>query len=242
MKKTILLLLLCLSAGTLFSQKEVYFSNLSPDSIKVESMRGLELNWTIEPISAFHISNRFNPTLIPIFIGYFNEKRIASFWTLKSTVGFYNVFSKLPVYQKDSVYGGYYYSSLNAEYRNSYSLILHAGVEPRWYFDFYYRYKNGKANLNSGWFLSFPFALQTTLLQTPDPIFNPSWLPNYFNIDLTLVPTIGYRQAIFKQFILEGSLGIGINSSIYKNYTNQLSIGSPELYSQLSLKAAYTFK
>ncbi len=230
------------SVLSISAQKEVYFNSTPKDSIKVESMHGFELNWTIDPISILQSSNGFNSFALPIYVGYFNEKRIASNWTLKSTIGFYNVFSKSPVYQKDSLTGYYYYSSLNNEYRNIYSLRVQIGIDPRWYWEFKQRYQNGTANLNTGWFLSFPFALRTTLLQTPDPIYNSGWIPNYFNVNASLTPTIGYRQAIFKQLFLEGSFGIGLNTNIYKYYNNQISLSTIQIYPQFNLKAAYTFK
>jgi len=99
----------------------------------------------------------------------------------------------------------------------------------------------GKSQLNSGWYLSFPFLVQTNLLHTPEPVLNEGWFPNYLYGSLTLTPTLGFRQAISKNFFLESSIGFGANS-IFNVYNHKLSIMIPFLNPTLNLKAAYTFK
>jgi len=223
---------LMISILNAYSQKEIFFNNTPSKDIKVESLQGVEVNIT----NTQSLSNK------AIYIGYFNELRISSEWTLNSTIGLYNVFGKRRIIEiiKDSA--GFKSYRSGSEMMNIYSLVLGAGIEPRWYWGYKKRFQSGKARLNSGWFLSFPISFSTNLLQTPDPIFNPKWTPAFFNLNISFIPTLGYRQAISERFYLEGSIGVGLNSVIYKNYNNRISLNSPYINPLFKLKASYTFK
>ena len=213
-----------------YSQKEIFFNNTPVKDIKVESLQGVEVNFT----NTQSLSNK------AIYIGYFNEKRISSEWTLNSTIGFYNVFGKRRILELINDSLNYYIATPN--YKNIYTLALGAGIEPRWYWGYKNRFQSGKARLNSGFFLSFPLSVTTTLLQTPDPIFNPKWTPAFFNLNISFIPTVGYRQAVSERLFLEGSIGLGLYSVIYKYPNTGISFLSPDLNLQFKLKAAYRFK
>jgi len=213
-----------------YSQKEIFFNNTPVKDIKVESLQGVEVNFT----NTQSLSNK------AIYIGYFNEKRISSEWTLNSTIGLYNVFGKRRILELINDSLNYYIATPN--YKNIYTLALGAGIEPRWYWGYKNRFQSGKARLNSGFFLSFPLSVTTTLLQTPDPIFNPKWTPAFFNLNISFIPTVGYRQAISERLFLEGSIGLGLYSVIYKYPNTGISFLSPDLNLQFKLKAAYRFK
>jgi len=213
-----------------YSQKEIFFNNTPVKDIKVESLQGVEVNFT----NTQSLSNK------AIYIGYFNEKRISSEWTLNSTIGLYNVFGKRRILELINDSLNYYIATPN--YKNIYTLALGAGIEPRWYWGYKNRFQSGKARLNSGFFLSFPLSATTTLLQTPDPIFNPKWTPAFFNLNISFIPTVGYRQAVSERLFLEGSIGLGLYSVIYKYPNTGISFLSPDLNLQFKLKAAYTFK
>ena len=213
-----------------YSQKEIFFNNTPVKDIKVESLQGVEVNFT----NTQSLSNK------AIYIGYFNEKRISSEWTLNSTFGLYNVFGTRRILELINDSLNYYIATPN--YKNIYTLALGAGIEPRWYWGYKNRFQSGKARLNSGFFLSFPLSVTTTLLQTPDPIFNPKWTPAFFNLNVSFIPTVGYRQAISERLFLEGSIGLGLYSVIYKYPNTGISFLSPDLNLQFKLKAAYRFK
>ncbi|MHB9142974.1 MAG: hypothetical protein ACYC25_13965, partial [Paludibacter sp.] len=77
------------------AQKEIYFNNYKTEDIKVQSLQGVEVRFAVLPYGFIFDynpnENKLNPSL---YIGYFNEKRIADCWTLNSTIGFYNVATK----------------------------------------------------------------------------------------------------------------------------------------------------
>jgi len=214
-----------------YSQKEIFFNNAPSKDIKVESLQGLEINY----------SKEMDLSKTPIYIGYFNEKRISSEWTLNSTIGFYNVFGTRRTTQLITDSTGYS-NFRSGPIMNIYTLALGAGIEPRWYWGYKKRFQSGKAQLNSGFFLSFPLSVSTTMLQTPDPLFNPKWTPAFFNVNVSFIPTVGYRQAISERLYLEGSIGVGLNSAFYKYQNTPISFASPNINPLFKLKAAYTFK
>jgi hypothetical protein len=228
------------------AQKEIYFSNLSPDSIKVQQMQGIEIGLALYPTKIImNLSTSMKDNTIPIVISYFNEKRIASTWTLISRIKLKNNLSKSPVFTYDSISHSYEFHS-NSHYQTTYSLELGVEIEPRWYFGYKSRYQLGKAQLNSGWYLSLPLQLCTTLIDTfkyPQPL---NQFINYNLPNLTLAPAIGYRQSVSKQLFFEANLKIAY-SALYlysiKNYVFvRYSYQYVTLLPELSFKAAYTFK
>ena len=226
------------------AQKEVYFSTENPDSIKIKSMNGIEVNYSFNPLSLLDtFSDKYASSLIPVYIGYFHEKHLSIDWTLNSSIGLYNVFSKIPIYKNDSVTLGSY-SNFNtiSGYKNLYSLQLRVGLEPRWNWSFKQLYHSGKGKLNSGGFLSSPFLLGTEIMHSPVPTYNPGWFPKTFILRVSLTPTIGYRQAISKHFFLETSLGLDVNMRIYYLDIQGIKTSSLSFNPNFKIKAAYSFK
>jgi len=237
MKNSILILVFSLLSISLFSQKEVFFNNLSMDSIKVKSMHGVEVRFSILPQvwawGLFSFPERFSSGF---YTGYFNEKRIGNTWTLNSSIGLHNVIFKDIIWQKDSsgrVWGSYNNMKTNCAFK------IEAGIEYRWYFGYKQRCQTGEARLNNGFYLSFPLLFQTTILNTPEPLLNQGWFPRYFNGCLIISPTLGYRQSISKRLFLESNIGIG--SSLYISSYNNFETGPPNLHPYFNIKAAYIF-
>ena len=239
----ILVLLSCLSVS---AQKEVYFSLTPKDSIKVQSMQGIEIGSTI------NTSSLFSPFFgIPLSMGYFNEKRIAPSWTLTTRIGLTHSFMKIAHYTqfKDSfIMADTMYHFINQKldhYKSEYALNLGIGVEPRWYFSHKSRFPIGQAKLNSGWFLSLPFSVSTTLINTykPDLVDSyASYAKTYFSLGLS--PTLGFRQAVSNHWFLEGNCQL-INASSYIYRINTyfgITIPRFTVFPAISIKAAYTFK
>ena len=243
MKKYLFNAFFLINSFFVLSQKEVYFNTAKPEDIKVESFSGFETRVSLNPNGfmtgfAFSFPTYYEPAL---YIGYYNEKRIADSWTLKGTIGLQNVASKRLIWVKDSINGNLFANTSN--YTVGYELLLDLGIEPRWYWDYKNKYQLGEARLNSGWFLSFPICFQTTLLHSPEPIYNLGWLPIWFYGYASIIPTLGYRQVISKHWFLEGSFGLGTNFIFNINtWTHKFEITNPFLTPQLSIKAAYTFK
>jgi hypothetical protein len=228
------------------AQKEVYFNTTKTNDIKVESLQGIETRFSILP-SGYRSGILSLPEIInpAIYIGYYNEKKIADCWTINSTIGLQNIATKSPVWQvrNDSINGDYLFGN---SMKNTYAMMLEVGVEPRWYWSYKRRYQLGISELNSGWYLSFPTLFQTTLLNTPEPLLKQGWIPTYFQAKAAFTPTIGYRKSISKRWFLEGSFGLGVqvNFGIY-NYSDnskRFYFLSPNINPHCEIKAAYTFK
>ncbi len=237
MKKIILFTLLCSIASQAFAQKEVFFNNTKPEDLKVESFKGFEIQTAFNPFAIFN-SHRFN-NILPLYLGFFSEQRIAPTWTLDYSIGLTGSRFKMPIYY--SISGGYSGEfSPNQAYKNVYSLALKAGIEPRWYWNYKKRAINNHAKLNSGWFLSAPLMYEYSLYNSYKHDFVST--NNYRSLGyISLKPAIGYRQAISNNIFLEGSFGYGIGLSIY-SYNDKFRCGFTNGFPELKIKAAYTFK
>ena len=244
MKRIIINIVLLFSLLTFVSaQKEIYFSDIKVEDIKQQSLNGVEVKLPINPLMFKQNSERYDMgSTLPVYIGYFHEKHISANWTLNLSAGFYNNFTRGPVYEikTDSLNNNY--MTYGDTYKNTYSLGFGVGIEPRWNWNYFSRVQKGKAKLNSGGFLSFPLILLTPVLQTPNALYNVGLFPSSFSISIAILPTIGYRQAITNQLFLEGSFTAGLSSAIGKNYNNRISVSSPYLNTLVNIKAAYTFK
>ena len=239
------LFIILLSAS---AQKEIYFNTTKPEDINVNSMRGVEIGSTLITYSLFSPSYYDKSFAIPLYMGYFDEKRIAQSWTLTSRIGLSHSFGNLSHYIlfKDSMQMGdsiYHYNNTRIDhYKSEYSLNLGISIEPRWYFGYKKRYQVGKANLNTGWFLSLPLTAAVTLINTYKNVIYTDSYKSYCTFGLTGV--LGYRQAISKHWFLEGNCQlIKVNSEIFTR-NNKISISQPwiNLLPGISIKAAYTFK
>ncbi len=245
--KRYLIIIIYVPFLNIFSQKEVYFNITQFKDIKVESLQGIETRFLLIPSeyqSGFLSFPRF---LYPsVYIGYFNERRIADCWTLNSTIGLKYIATKNPIWQAqyDSINGNY---ATGSGIKNTFEMNLDLGIEPRWYWGYKKKYQLGISDLNSGWYLSIPILFQTTLLNTPEPVLNLGWIPNYFQAKVNCTPTLGYRQAISKRWFLEGNFGLGVQVifGVFSNnniYNNGFFILNPTIQPHGEIKAAYTFK
>jgi len=247
MKQTLVTIALLFSTYlSVSAQKEVYFNTTKPEDIKVASMQGIDIESGLNPISIINnLKYQSKSWNIPLSIGYFNEKRIASTWTLLYKVKLMNSFSNTPVISYDSINHSYGFDN-NSPYKAEYSLGIGISFEPRWYFSYKKRYQLGMAKLNSGWFLSLPLSLNSTLINTfkfPQDVY---W-SSFKNIgSISLAPIIGYRNSVTKQLFLEGNIKI-VNSNLNVNsFRKQLSINlnipALNFFPELSIKASYVFK
>ncbi|MHB9142973.1 MAG: hypothetical protein ACYC25_13960 [Paludibacter sp.] len=223
----------------------MFFNTTKSEDIKVASMQGIETRISLLPdgygYGSLSLPAYINPA---IYIGYFNEKRIADCWTINSTIGLQNIDTKSPVWEIiENSTGGYGLGGNGM--KNTYTMMLEVGVEPRWYWGYKSRSQLGLSHLNSGWYLSFPILFRATLLNTPEPLLKQGWTPNYFQGRATLTPTIGYRQSISKRWFLEGSVGLGVQADygifIYPTNVSRFYILSPNINPHCEIKAAYTF-
>ncbi len=247
------IILILVSYLSVSAQKEVYFNTTKPEDIKVESMHGFEIG------SAINASSLFNPYYsygqsfgIPLSMGYFNEKRINPSWTLTTRIGLGHGFMNLAhyIFVKDSFPMNdtiqHFISQKFDHYKFEYSLSIGISVEPRWYFGYKKRYQIGHAKLNSGWFLSLPLSLGTTLISTykPDMIDETYYLNSKTYCSFGLSPSLGFRQAVSNHWFLEGNCTlINASSQLYSIY-NKFGISQPwfTVFPGISIKAAYTFK
>jgi hypothetical protein len=206
--QTITVLLLLSSFTSLFAQQEIFFDNTPKDSISIKSFQYIQLE-------ARNIvrSNLAFPTMI----GYAAENKITKSIALITSANIVGGGYYKPIIVTDN-----FYTSGNALSRTQVqfgtSILLNADL--RWYFGFKHRYMTGHNTLlNSGWFVSAPIELSTSTLFL-EPL----------NLNLTVIPSIGYRIAPSKQFFLETSIGI-FEPILPKSFGN----------TQFSLKACYVF-
>ncbi|HEY5591644.1 MAG TPA: hypothetical protein VIK55_11575 [Paludibacter sp.] len=235
---------------SVYAQKEVYFNTTKTENIKVESMQGINIESSFSPISIIHnLKYQSKSGGFPLSIGYFNEKRITSCWTLTTRIVLDNFFFNVPTITFYNDTATNYYSNNNYisprinGYKFEYQLGLHISIEPRWYFSYKKRYQAGKAKLNSGWYLSLPVATGVTLINTYKPPVNEYWArpTNYGSLGFN--PSLGYRQAISKHMFLEGDVALLSGSIGFSKLDNKFII-SPllQITAGISIKVAYTFK
>lgn len=246
MKQSLLTISLLFAIWISINSREKELPSESRTSVTgVESLKGFEVRLIPFPNGVF--STRFGyavvkPICLSAYVGYFNEKRISSSWTLLSTVGLHNIATKSHVLRQnnDTLHG--YYLSVGPDHRTTYLLKVEAGIEPRWYWGFKDRQQQGKAHLNSGWFLSFPLMFQTDILHTPEPLIKQGWFPSVlYSGTILFIPTVGFRQAISDRWFVEGSVGMASDILIAINSVDShLSLSGPEFNPSFRLKAAYT--
>lgn len=234
----------------IFAQKEVYFTSTPKDSIKVQSMHGIEIESGISLYKLFNpYDSNDNSFGVPLYTGYFNEKRIAPSWTLITRIGLNHNFGNLAHYKivKDSVPINDSIHYFNAQkldhYKFEYQLNLGIVIEPRWYLGYKNRYLSGNTKLNSGWFLSLPLSVSTNLINTYKPDIYNGLLSYKTLCSYGVTSVVGYRQAISKQWFLEGNCQLIKVSSQLTSMNNTLYIGRLWItpLPSISFKAAYTF-
>jgi hypothetical protein len=218
--QTITVLLLLSSFTSLFAQQEIYLDNTPKEKITLNNVRGVEISGNIITDG----SDLFNPFYMDLNyqFNYFQELR------LFSSVGIIlkgGVTLQRRLFMKD--YPSYsdndQYSALSKaiDYFSKRTFgEAHVVVEPRWYFSYFYRQKEGKATLNSGWYIGMPIELYSDL-------------NTYYGFRLN--PSLGFRQAITKSLFIEGGLGVMPIFHIYPKFHINYTSYSPTA----SLKLAY---
>lgn len=252
MKKIIFFIIILQISANLFSQKEVYFTSTPRDSAKVQSLHGFEIESGINTSNLFTYNDPNDKSFkVPLGMGYFNEKRIDSNWTLITRIGLGHNFINGAHYKlvkdsfpmNDSIH--YFNSQKIDHYKFEYQLTLGISIEPRWYLDYQYRSEHGNAKLNSGWFLSLPISMGTTLINTykQDLVFD-QFLSYKTYCSFGVTGVVGYRQAISKQLFLEGNCQLINASSQLYSQNNKINISPPRIsiFPGINLKVAYTFK
>lgn len=216
----VFLLSVILITVSVFSQKVVRFTNVDKDSVRVQSMQGINLNFDKSIVSHF-------PFYFGIWgrIGYFNEISIGKLSTLTFSG---DISFNRTIKNYENIYNENNYI-INQNI--TYGLGIYAGisVDYRLYLFYINRVLKGKnSRLNSGMFLSLPASLTTSdLFPVKDSPFDA-------NIRFTpyLSPGIGYRYAFSDHFFLEGKAGL----SIYG-----LEYGEFYMTPNINLRVSYTF-
>lgn len=240
----VVLLIACLNA---FSQNESNLRESTSTDVKVESLKGFELR--VIPYANGLFYNQIGyfaikPFSLSAYVGYLNEKRIGSRWTMLMTAGLHNIVNQSPVLR--SIYDpvNHFNTRLGPDTKTNYSLLLEAGIEPRWYQGTKEWSQAEGTQLNSGWFISFPLLFQTLILHTPEPYIGMGWFPSVmYSGTFLLTPTAGYRQALSKKWFVESSIGFGANVTVATNSVdNRVTVLNPEYNPVFKLKAAYAIK
>jgi hypothetical protein len=202
------------------SQKAVRFIHVDKDSVKVQSMQGINLNIDKNIVSHFPFSYGFWGRL-----GYFNEFRIGKLSTLSFSgdISFNRTIKDFNINLDDN--------TLSSNMDITYGIGIYAGlsVDYRLYLFYINRLLKGKnTRLNSGLFLSIPANLTSSdLFPAKDSPFE-----GHFQLTPYLSPGIGYRHAFSNHFFMEGKAGLTIYG---------LELG--EFYAQpfINVRASYTF-
>ena len=188
--QTITVLLLLSSFTALFAQQEIFLDNTPKEKIKLNNIRGVDFSTSIMsdeyyPFDPFHVDIHYQ-------FNYFQELRLFSSFgvVLKGGMKMNRRFiTKGEVNDNRDKYTQLLENSLfNSTYGEA-----HIVVEPRWYFSYFYRYKTGKASLNSGWYIGIPVELNSNLTSY---------------VSFSTNPTLGFRQAITKSLFIEGGIGV----------------------------------
>ena len=188
--QTITVLLVISTFTTLFAQQEIYLDNTPKEKIKLNNLKGFEFSGTV-------INNNndiFYPYGIDILyqFNYFQELRLFSSVGLLLKGGM-TMNRRLMLKGEVNDNRDKYTQLLENSLFNSTYGEAHIVVEPRWYFSYFYRYKTGKASLNSGWYIGIPVELNSNLTSY---------------VSFSTNPTLGFRQAITKSLFIEGGLGV----------------------------------
>lgn len=211
----LLFLISAISVMPLRAQRVQYFSNVSKDSVAVQSLQGIDLSVGLGQNAQ---------------LGYFNELKLGRTFTL--TFSGNVIMARVPVsYDFVSVDStGNYFGGEISNINYGAGFLLGASVEPRWYFDYIKRSVNFRnTKLNSGFFLNMPVSVTTGLI---NPSKDLPYGSNFFNLNPLIEPGIGYRYAIGKNFFLESV----VSARIYG-----LHLGRFYFAPNLKIRGAITF-
>jgi hypothetical protein len=186
----------------LSAQEEIFFNELKVDKSEIKiskQVSGLMADFDfVRLLPGTYMGLKAGS--IETQISYFHENRIANTWSLFKSVGFGNsAFNRIEVI--DDPNQGYQPTTIH---RYQYELTLNLRIEPRWYFSYQNRHINQKNILNNtGWYLSLPLTARTMLLHEPVNYLRKNWLPDGLNVNITAVPTIGYRNSFENRWFFE---------------------------------------
>ena len=160
MKATYLTVFLMAICFSLFAQKEVFFADTTniEESYVQKTIHGLGLNVSAK-------TNLLGRSWDALDLGlrerlfYFHESRLAPTITLNKTAGIMSNIYRDYGYEYEVDENGNIIFSNNSFSRLTCMLNAYLSVEPRWYFTQKSRYLQGKAMLNSGWYLGLPLEL-----------------------------------------------------------------------------------
>jgi len=219
-----------------------------PDSItelKVNSLNGIGLKIELPNVSGYGIGRN-----MPFFINYIDERRISSSTTILLKAG---VIITPGVFYEDSTYNyfemfernSYFEIPKNANKVTYCAFGFNFIIEPRWYWNFKNRAIKGKAELNSGWFLSLPMEISLplrTMISTPTLYDHQStkWLSDYFNLFYSCGISVGYRHAFSDKWFLESSIEMQAMGD-WANYFGSNLYSTVGFMPQLEIKASYIF-
>ena len=175
------------SLSPIFSQQEIYLDNTPKEKIKLTNLKGIEFSGTV-----LNDNEILNPYALEINyqFNYFQELRLFSSVGLVLKGG---MIMRKRIFMGDFIGNDDDMAKLfNTMVKRTYGEV-HVLVEPRWYFSFFHRQKEGKAMLNSGWYIGMPIDLYSDF-------------STYYGFRLN--PTLGFRQAITKSLFIEGGLGV----------------------------------
>lgn len=163
------------------------------------------------------------------YLGGFYEMAFAPEMTVLWKAGCHNVFEKgFPIegrYPSAGTTSTDYSYHASSDYSYQYHTRLLLGAEPRWYFSFKNRYPLGKAHLNAGFYVGLPITIEYALYKSRQN-----------EIELHLLPTVGYRQSIGLRSLVELSAGVGSYC-----YTHSATAWKPRFDYRIQASYAYTF-
>lgn len=241
--KSAIFILLCI-ATHLQAQEEVTFNNLSVASKDIkatQTVSGFSLG--LNPNTLFgQNANGYLEGSIKTYARYFHENRLGGTFTLNKSIGLINSYIR----DYERIKEGYF-TVARGRTLFVYRLGIEAQLEPRWYFNARTRYRHNKSILNnSGWFVSVPFTLNTTVVTEPLLGHNANWTPDNLKVYACLPVSIGYRKAFSEHWMIEGNINQAIYGAYFWNNQhrirpfNKIGLLSSEGFNS-ELRVAYTF-
>jgi hypothetical protein len=207
---------------------------------QINSLKGIELK--IEaPYFGMYLPRPGSG--IPFFFNFENERAISPSSSLILKAGI-NVTPG--VFYEDTTFRYELDPGRKTEYKVLFcSFGFNLGMEPRWYWNYQKRAKEGKTRLNSGWFLSLPFEVnfpQVALLYGPTIRYKKAnWITDQIILLYSLGISTGYRFSLTDRMYLESSLEIPVLGE-WTKYGDSNTWWPIGIYPQLEIRLAYTFK
>lgn len=186
------------------AQNEPVTKSISREAVSVTPLQGIYGGFGLITHGSEGIKATFN-------VGYLNELKLGR--TTSLIVGgsllnsLYQIYSSTPFSIPEST---------------GYALQLSASAQPRLYIDYYSAQSaSSHPGLNSGWFVSLPFEINSSILTSTYP----------FTASLFVGAAVGYRYALSHRTFLEINGGLG---------TTYYNLAYFQTTPYLNLKACYT--